>query len=68
MLSRRLGNPTKYVRCYSEICSALYVPGNQDKMLKKSLQFSPSVVVPDMEDSVPPAQKPEARKMISRKN
>lgn len=30
------------------------------------MQFQPNVVVPDMEDSVPPQKKADARKMISK--
>ena len=66
MLASRIFKRKQFVRGYSEICSALYVPGNQEKMLNKCMQFKPSVVVPDIEDSVPPTEKANARKMISK--
>ena len=44
--------------------SLLFVPGNKDNMLEKALGFTPDVFVPDMEDSVPAAEKDNARKMI----
>ncbi len=44
--------------------SLLFVPGNKANMLNKSLQSRPDVVVPDMEDSVPDAEKPAARELI----
>ncbi|MDH3688545.1 MAG: CoA ester lyase [Gammaproteobacteria bacterium] len=45
--------------------SLLFVPGNQPKMLEKALGFAPDAVVPDMEDSVPPQEKINARKVIA---
>ena len=40
--------------------SGLYVPGTTDKMLLKAATVPASVIVPDMEDSVPLANKEEA--------
>eukprot|EP00743_Colponemidia_sp_Colp-15_P005970 GILK01006416.1.p1 GENE.GILK01006416.1~~GILK01006416.1.p1 ORF type:complete len:315 (+),score=48.10 GILK01006416.1:45-947(+) len=45
--------------------SALFVPGNQSRMLEKALGFSPDAVMPDMEDSVPPNEKHRAREVIA---
>jgi len=44
--------------------SLLFVPGNKDNMLEKALGFSPDAFIPDMEDSVPPAEKAAARNVI----
>ena len=44
--------------------SLLFVPGNKDNMLEKALGFRPDAFVPDMEDSVPRAEKPNAREVI----
>jgi citrate lyase subunit beta/citryl-CoA lyase len=41
--------------------SLLFVPGNRADMLQKALGFSPDVFVPDLEDSVPTAEKANAR-------
>jgi citrate lyase subunit beta/citryl-CoA lyase len=46
--------------------SLLFVPGNKDNMLEKALGLKPDAFVPDMEDSVPPAEKPNARATIAR--
>ena len=46
------------------ITSGLYVPGNQERMLLKCQQSNASLIVPDLEDSVPLAEKPKAREMI----
>ena len=46
------------------ITSGLYVPGNQLRMLKKCVTVKATLLVPDMEDSVPPHEKPMARQMI----
>ena len=45
--------------------SLLFVPGNKDNMLDKALGFRPDVFVPDMEDSVPTAEKENARTTIA---
>jgi len=44
--------------------SLLFVPGNRPNMLEKALALSPDALVPDMEDSVPAAEKPNARDTI----
>jgi citrate lyase subunit beta/citryl-CoA lyase len=41
--------------------SLLFVPGNQAKMLAKAESVAADVVVPDLEDSVPDAEKANAR-------
>lgn len=46
--------------------SLLFVPGNKDNMLEKSLAFAPDVVLPDLEDSVPDAEKANARDTVKR--
>lgn len=45
--------------------SLLFVPGNKDTMLAKALGFTPDALVPDMEDSVPVAEKAAARETIA---
>ena len=44
--------------------SLLFVPGNKANMLDKALALSPDAFVPDMEDSVPAAEKANARDTI----
>jgi citrate lyase subunit beta/citryl-CoA lyase len=44
--------------------SLLFVPGNKENMLEKALGFRPDAYVPDMEDSVPDAEKANARAVI----
>jgi citrate lyase subunit beta/citryl-CoA lyase len=44
--------------------SLLFVPGNKTNMLEKALAVVPDALVPDMEDSVPPAEKANARETI----
>ena len=46
--------------------SLLFVPGNKENMLEKALATRPDVLVPDMEDSVPDAEKTVARDTIRR--
>ena len=46
------------------ISSGLYVPGNQEKMLNKCVSTKATLLVPDMEDSVPVDEKPKARELI----
>ena len=41
--------------------SLLFVPGNQTRMLEKAIGLRPDAYVPDMEDSVPLAEKVNAR-------
>jgi citrate lyase subunit beta/citryl-CoA lyase len=44
--------------------SLLFVPGNKASMLEKALALRPDALVPDMEDSVPGAEKANARETI----
>jgi citrate lyase subunit beta/citryl-CoA lyase len=44
--------------------SMLFVPGNRPDMAAKAPRSSPSVVVLDLEDAVPPAAKTEARESV----
>jgi citrate lyase subunit beta/citryl-CoA lyase len=44
--------------------SPLFVPGNKANMLEKALGLKPDAFVPDMEDSVPAAEKANARETI----
>ena len=44
--------------------SPLFVPGNKANMLEKALGLKPDAFVPDMEDSVPTAEKANARETI----
>jgi citrate lyase subunit beta/citryl-CoA lyase len=44
--------------------SLLFVPGNKKSMLVKAQTLGPDVLVPDMEDSVPDAEKANARAQI----
>jgi citrate lyase subunit beta/citryl-CoA lyase len=44
--------------------SPLFVPGNKPNMLEKALGLAPDALVPDIEDSVPPAEKANARETI----
>src|SRR5688572_425449 len=46
--------------------SPLFVPGNKANMLEKALGLKPDAFVPDMEDSVPGAEKANARETIAR--
>jgi len=43
--------------------SVFYVPGNNEKMVAKAPEFPADIVTLDLEDSVPPAEKPRAREM-----
>jgi citrate lyase subunit beta/citryl-CoA lyase len=45
--------------------SLLFVPGNRPDMLEKALGLSPDALVPDLEDSVPPAEKSNARDIVA---
>jgi citrate lyase beta subunit len=38
---------------FKTITSGLYVPGNQERMLLKCVTAKASLIVPDLEDSVP---------------
>ena len=44
-----------------DIRCPLFIPGNRADMLGKAGRYSPSAFIPDMEDSVPMANKAEAR-------
>lgn len=44
--------------------SLLFVPGNKASMLEKALGLTPDAFAPDMEDSVPSAEKENARETI----
>jgi citrate lyase subunit beta/citryl-CoA lyase len=46
--------------------SLLFVPGNKANMLEKALGLAPDAFVPDMEDSVPAAEKTNARETIAK--
>lgn len=43
----------------------LFVPGNQRRMLQKAAGFDIGWLIPDLEDSVPLAEKLEARRIVS---
>ena len=43
--------------------SVVFVPGNRPNMLERALSFSADVVMVDLEDSVPPAEKVNAREV-----
>ena len=45
--------------------SLLFVPGNQVRMLRKALDLAPDAYVPDLEDSVPDAEKDTARSTVA---
>ncbi len=47
------------------IRSLLFIPGNNPKMLAKAPSLPVDVLVPDLEDSVPPAEKPNARGVVA---
>jgi citrate lyase subunit beta/citryl-CoA lyase len=42
----------------------LFVPGNQERRLEKARQIPADALILDLEDSVPPAEKDTARKMV----
>ena len=44
--------------------SVFYIPGNNDKMISKAPETSADIITLDLEDSVPPAEKPKARAMV----
>lgn len=45
--------------------SLLFIPGNNANMLAKAVTCAPDVLVPDMEDSIPDAEKDSARSTIA---
>lgn len=44
--------------------SLLFVPGNQPGKIEKARSLAPDALVLDLEDSVPPAEKPKARAIV----
>ena len=47
--------------------SVFYVPGNNEKLVSKAPSISADIITLDLEDSVPPAEKPKARE-VTREN
>lgn len=45
--------------------SLLFVPGNRPNMLEKALGLEPDAFIPDLEDSVPWEEKPQAREVTA---
>jgi citrate lyase subunit beta / citryl-CoA lyase len=45
--------------------SMLFIPGDSEKKIAKSEGFAPDAVILDLEDSVAPANKPAARRIVS---
>jgi len=45
--------------------SILYVPGNNPRMIEKAPTFPADIITLDLEDSVPPAEKENARKLVA---
>ncbi len=43
--------------------SVFYVPGNNEKLVSKAPSIPADIITLDLEDSVPPAEKPKAREM-----
>ena len=41
--------------------SLIFVPGNRPNMLERALSFDADIIMVDLEDSVPPAEKVAAR-------
>lgn len=63
--SGRCNSDIKEGRCPLEnIRSLLFVPGNRPDMLDKAKTLPADVLVPDLEDSVPTAEKDSARRMV----
>ncbi len=44
--------------------SVFYIPGNNEKMVAKAPETGADIVTLDLEDSVPPAEKPRARQVV----
>jgi citrate lyase subunit beta/citryl-CoA lyase len=44
--------------------SVFYIPANNDKMISKAPKTPADIITLDLEDSVPPAEKPKSREMI----
>ena len=49
------------------IRSFLFVPGNKETMLDKASSACADALILDLEDSVPPSEKPAARELVARK-
>lgn len=49
------------------IRSFLFVPGNKPTWIEKSINSKADALILDLEDSVPPAQKVEAREIVKSK-
>ncbi len=45
--------------------SVQYVPGNNEKMVAKAPSIPADIITLDLEDSVPPAEKPRAREVVA---
>ena len=45
--------------------SLLFIPGNRESMLEKASRSNPDAFVPDLEDSVPPEEKDNARALVA---
>jgi citrate lyase subunit beta / citryl-CoA lyase len=45
--------------------SVMYIPGNNPKMVAKAPEFPADIITLDLEDSVPPAEKEAARKLVA---
>ena len=43
------------------IRSLIFVPGNRINMIEKALEFNADIIMYDLEDSVPPDEKENAR-------
>ncbi|HZA21164.1 MAG TPA: aldolase/citrate lyase family protein, partial [Dehalococcoidia bacterium] len=43
--------------------SLIFVPGNRANMLERARSFNADIIMVDLEDSVPPAEKTNARDM-----
>ena len=48
------------------IRSELFVPGNKEDWMRKAPRYGADALILDLEDSVPPAQKPAARESVGR--
>ncbi len=46
--------------------SMLFVPGNDERKIRKSCELNPDTVILDLEDSVPPGEKERARDLLER--
>jgi citrate lyase subunit beta/citryl-CoA lyase len=44
--------------------SVFYIPGNNEKMVAKAPETPADIITLDLEDSVPPAEKPKAREIV----